>query len=468
MVVGEMPEAVDLVVVGAGPGGCSAALEAAERGRRVHLVDRSGLAGVGGRFLLGGGVPSAAFIELAEAHHDDDRRIAMGLAASSSAPDLKRFQVWRQELTSDLGDRMRSRLASADVTVLAGSASFVSPHSLRIEQETEPSRILEFDHAIIATGSRPTIPAGLEGDPRVVDPSGLLNITNLPVHVVVLGASTIGVELVTALAKLGCAAVLVEHGARILPAMDDSIAKDVLAGLLQLGVQVLTGTDAEGMDEAGLFMRQEQGATAILPADLVVAAADRLPDTATLSLAAAGVSVTATGHIVVGESLLASDRIAAIGDAIEGSLSAHRATSEASIAVQALSGAPVRPTALLPQVVRSEPPAASVGLTLGEAIDAGYLAAVAEAPYSDSDRARTLGSAVGRVRIVHEAGTGLLLGATITGHSAIELIAELALATEAGLLVGDLAGTVHPQLSLSTLVATASSLRHRIPTQGEP
>lgn len=464
-----MPEAVDLVVIGAGPAGCAAALEAAAGGRRVHLVDRSGLAGAGG-------VSSAAFLELAGAHHDEARRIAMGLASSPSAPDLTRFQAWRQELTTELGDLLRARLASCGVVILPGSASFTSPRSLRVEHETEPSRILEFDHAIIATGSVPVLPAGLETVARVVDPAGLLDLTHLPRHAVVLGATTVGVELATALAKLGCGVVLIERGDRILPSMDGSIAQDVHAGLMALGVRVLTGTEVEAMNDTGLLARAAQGAAQplpaqplqaqLIPAELVVAAADRLPDTAALSLASAGVSTTASGHVAVDGSLLASDRIAAIGDAIAGLPSPHRARSEATVAVLALAGSPVPPDALLPQVVRSEPAAASVGLTLEEAIAAGHPATVAEAAYSDSERAGILGSTAGRVRIVHEADTGLLLGATITGHSAIELIAELALAVESGLLLGDLAGTVHPQPSLSALVAAAARARHRPPTQG--
>ncbi len=474
MVVGEMPEAADFVVVGAGPGGYTAALEAAARGRTVTLVDRSGADGVGGVCLLEGCIPSKALIELANALHHEARRRAMGITPSVDAPesasadasvDLRIFQEWKRELIGTLGDGVRGRLRAAGVTIVKGVAAFTGPRSVRIEHDDGPSGILEFNHAIVATGSRAVRLTALAGDPRVVDAAGVLALEALPASVVVVGGGYVGVELGTALQKLGARVTLLELGSALLGPLGSEVGAEVLTGLTNLGVQVLLDCWVDGSDPRGVHFTRSDGETGIADADLIVVAVGRTPSTDGLETGRAGIGLTPSGHISVDGSLLATDRIAAIGDGIAGPSLAHKATAEASVAVAALCGDRRRWDQLVPQVVFSDPEAASVGLSRKQAQDLGYDAREIRSPFALLGKAHILHEPTGRHRIVYDGASGILLGGSITGTGATELIAELTLAIESGLLIDDLRGTIHPHPTLSEIVtegrAASATVRAR-------
>jgi dihydrolipoamide dehydrogenase len=370
-------------------------------------------------------------------------------------PDLGVFQSWKDGIVGTLGDGVRARLRASDVTVVTGKATFTGPTSLRIEHGDEPSETWEFRGAVIATGSSATRLPALDGDPRVVDAAGVLALTERPERVVVVGGGYIGVELGTALAKLGSAVTIVEAGDTILDRLGRRAVADVVAGLGRLGVRVLTGIAVEGMDPEGVVVARADGAETEAPetiaADLVLVATGRRPNTEGLGLEAARVATTASGHIVVDSALLATPAIAAIGDVVAGPGLAHRASAQAAVAVAALAGDSVAWDSLVPIVVFSDPELAAVGLGLPEAIELGYDAAESVLPFGSVGRAHILQATTGHHSVVYDRVTGVLLGATITGSHATELISELAVAIEAGLLLGDVTGTIHPHPTLSEL-----------------
>lgn len=457
MVVGEMPEAVDLVVIGAGPGGYTAALAAAADGRSVTLVDRRGADGVGGVCLLEGCIPSKALIELGTARHDERRRTAMGLTSSGAAVvDLARFQTWKRSVIASLGDGVRGRLSRAGVEIVRGTAVFTGPRSLRVEREGEQSRILEFDHALIASGSVPSsVPVIDERDPRVVDAAGVLDLESLPKNVVVVGGGYIGVELGTALRKLGSAVTLVEAAESVLPSLDRRLGADVATGLRELGVQVRAGVTVAGLDEVGVVL-DVAGARDVVPADAVVVATGRRPASDGMQLDRAGVKMLSSGHVHVDARLMATERIAAIGDVVEGPGLAHKATAEARIAVDSLAGRPAEFDQLVPLVVFSDPEVAYVGLSLDDAHASGIDARETSAPLASIGKPLVLQQGVGGVRLVYDAESKNLLGGSVSGPHATELIAEVTVAVEAGLQIGDVAGSIHAHPTLSELVAEAA------------
>jgi dihydrolipoamide dehydrogenase len=448
-----MPQGADLVVVGAGPGGYTAALEAAAQGRSVTLVDARGTTGVGGVCLLEGCIPSKALIELSVARHDESNRTAMGLVQRGEPQvDLATFQRWKQSIVSALGDGVRGRLAKAGVDVVEGWASFTGPRTLRVERTGQASMLLEFDHAIVATGSTAsTLPALDRADERVLDAAGVLDLDQCPASVVVVGGGYIGVELGTALRKLGAEVTVIEATDRLLPTLDPSLGQEVARGLRRLGCDVrLSSTVTRLVDDGVLYTDGEQ--ERLVTAAAIVVAVGRRPATTGLGLERAGVTLTPSGHVSVDASCLATDRIAAVGDVVPGPALAHKATAEARVAVEALAGRQVRADQLVPLVVFSDPEVACIGLSLPQAEEAGYRASEAALPISFTGRAAVLQQRAGTVRLVVDDDTGLLLGGSVVGPHATELIAELVLAVECGLQVGDLAGAIHPHPTLSELI----------------
>jgi dihydrolipoamide dehydrogenase len=445
-VVGEFADQADLVVIGGGPGGYVAALRAAQLGREVTLVEREGPAGLGGACLHVGCIPSKALIELADAAERTRAPAPAGLRVDGVSVSLGAFQAWRAELCAGLAQGVGGLLSRAGVRVVHGEARFNRPDRIAIRTPEDQAVFLEFESAVVATGSAPVAMPALPFDgERVLDSTGALALTEVPASVAVVGAGYIGLELGTALAKLGSKVTIVEALDRVLPAVDASLTAPVLRRLAALGVEVRTGTAA--------------GAELLGEAELVVVAVGRSPNTRELGLAAAGVPVGPDGLVRVGEDLRATERIAAIGDVVAGPALAHKASAEAVVAAEALSGrrAAFDPMAI-PVVVFTDPEVATVGLTEAEARAQGMDARAATFPLAASGRAGTLGARDGFTRVVADAATDRVVGVHVVGPHASELIAGGALAIELLASPGDVAGTIHPHPTLSEGLREAAEL----------
>jgi dihydrolipoamide dehydrogenase len=458
-VVGEFADQVDLLVLGGGPGGYVAAIRAAQLGRQVVLVDPAGEPGLGGVCLQVGCIPSKALIELADAAHRTRELYAAGLGVTGVEVSLERFQAWRSELCAGLARGVAGLLAAGGTRVVPGTARFNRPDRVAVRLPGDQVAFFEFEQAIVATGSRPIELPGLpfDGD-RVLDSTGALALRDVPATVAVVGAGYIGLELGTALAKLGARVTVVEALDRILPTVDASLAAPVLRRLRALGVEVHLGTTAQRLEDGELVVHGSDG-EARVAAERVIVAVGRTPNTDDLGLAAAGVPVGADGLIPVGPDQRATERIAAIGDVVAGPALAHKATAEAAVAAEALSGLPAAFDATaIPIVVFTDPEVASVGLTEAEAREAGLDPRVATFPLTASGRAGTLGARDGFTRVVADAATDRVVGVHVVGPHASELAAGGALAIELMAAPGDLAGTIHPHPTLSEGLHEAAAL----------
>ncbi|MEO8967587.1 MAG: dihydrolipoyl dehydrogenase [Solirubrobacteraceae bacterium] len=453
MVVGELAESAELLVLGGGPGGYVAAIRAAQLGRQVTLIERAGAAGLGGVCLQVGCVPSKALIELAEAAARTREAEGMGLSAERVEVSLSRFQAWREELCRGLTRGVGQLLQVAGVKVVHGEARFNRPDRVAVRTPEDKAVFFEFEQAIIATGSRDRGLPGLPVDGgRVLDSTAALALSEVPATVVVVGAGYIGLELATALRKLGTAVTLVEAEARILPWLDASLTAPVMHRLRRLGIEVRLARTAERLDGEHLLMLTPDGAEDRIPAPLVLVTAGREPNTDQLGLAAVGLELGSGGLLPVGGDMRVEgdERIAAIGDVVAGPARAHKASAQALVAAEALSGKPSGyEPAVVPIVIFSDPEIATVGLGEGEAHELGMDVRVATFPLAASGRAAILGARDGFTRLVMDAASDRIVGVHVVGPRATELAAGGALAIEMMASAADLAGVMHPHPTLS-------------------
>ena len=458
MVVGEMPDPVDMLVVGGGPGGYAAALSAARAGRDVVLVDSLGDAGLGGVCVNVGCIPSKALIEMANTVHALGGWATRGIS-TGSAPrvDMGAFQTWKSDVVSGLNDGVKQLLTSAGVEVRQGHFRFTRADQGAIEHWNGPPTHIQFTSCVLATGSRPaTLPHLSPAGTRILDSSDVLALRDLPRRIAVIGGGYIGVELGTTLLKLGAHVVMVEAADRLLPTLPVEVGAPVQRRLSQLGMDVRTSSQVCAGHGTHLRLSTAEGEKQ-LEVDCVVVAVGRRPNTDDLGLDKLGVETDERGLLGVGPNLLVTRRVAAIGDITPGPALAHKASAEALVAVEVLSGRPAAfDPATIPAVVFSDPEIAVTGVTCEEAERRGINASVAAFPVAASGRARTLHEKTGFTQLVYAAEGGVVIGAQLVGPHASELVAEATLAIEMGANLVDVAQTVHPHPTMGETLMEAA------------
>ncbi|TYP88878.1 dihydrolipoyl dehydrogenase [Blastococcus xanthinilyticus] len=455
MVVGEVAEGVDLLVVGAGPGGYTAALRAAALGRSVLLVDRLGDAGIGGVCLQVGCIPSKALIEVAEVAHRSAGFADAGLTVGEVSVDLARFQEWKAVKVGGLTGGVAELLRRAGVEVAAGEFRFTRPGSGVLQSaDDRPPRHLEYTDVVLATGSRPVELPGLPRDgERVLSSTDALALSSLPASIAVVGGGYIGLELGTAFAKLGATVTLVEATDRLLPGVDAALLRPVRQRLRAVGVEVLLGHRVEGLADGVLTATGDSGEVRVA-AEKVIVAIGRRPNTDGLGLARIGITPDERGLIPVGPDRMAAPHVAAIGDITAGPALAHKATAEGEVAAEALCGRPAAfDPAAIPAVVFSDPEIAVAGYSADEARALGMDVAVARLPLSASGRAATMGAVEGFTQLVVDRSVDAVVGVHIVGPHASELIAEGVLAIEMAASPVDLLASIHPHPTLSEMTS---------------
>ena len=456
MVVGEIARPVDVLVIGGGPGGYTAAARAAELGKEVVLIEDGQLGGV---CLNVGCIPSKALITAAEQHHRAQAFAARGIPAGDGPVDLAATQTWKREVVDQLVGGVSAMLGK--VEVIDGFARLLDDRRVSVESGDQVSHF-QFDACILATGSRPIVLPGLPLDgERVVDSTGALAFEEVPDSLAVVGGGYIGLELGTAYAKMGSAVTIVEALDRIGAGFDPELVKVVADRLEELGVTVRTGAKALGYADGALTIATADGEEA-LTADRVLVAVGRVPNTAELQLDNAGIEPGPDGRIAVDErQRTSSRRIYAIGDLVAGPALAHKASAEGRVAAEVIAGLPSASDATVPLIAFTDPEMAAVGLTEEEAREAGHEVVVGRARFAASGRALTLGATAGFVKLVVDAEDEVLLGVHVVGPDASDLISEGAIAVECALRLDDLAGTIHPHPTLGESMHDAALAARR-------
>lgn len=464
MVVGEVAEGVDLLVVGGGPGGYTAALRGAQLGRQVMLVDADGAAGVGGVCLRVGCIPSKAMIEVADLYAGARHGAERGIMVRDSRVDLAAFQTWKDARIAELTGGVRGLLEGAGVRIVKGTFRFNRAGTGVVREGDGPPLFLQYTDVVLATGSRPAPLPGLPFDGEtVLDSTAALALDEVPASVVVVGGGYIGIELGTAMAKLGSKVTIVEFADRILPTLDAALARPVAKRLKQLGVDVRVGTAASGFEDSHLLVDGPDGPDRI-PTDRVIVAIGRSPNTDELGLKTVGVDLTDQGLLDVAPDRRITKHMAAIGDITPGPALAHKASAEALVAVEALCGRRVAfDPAAIPMVVYSDPEVASAGWTAEAAREAGIDVDVARFPVSASGRAATVGARDGFAQLVVDSEMDAVIGVHIVAPHASELIAEGVLAIEMAASPEDLAATIHPHPTFSELMAEVAHVSVGVP-----
>jgi len=452
MVVGEFAESCDVVVVGAGPGGYVAAIRLAQLGKDVILVEQE--ARLGGVCLNEGCIPSKALIHATDFVLEAREAGSMGIELGAISVDVPRLVAWKDGIVKRLTAGIDQLMAKHRVRVIQGRGAFASPKRLVVSTAHGPTYV-DFQQAIVATGSSPRPLPGFPLDGRrVIGSREALALDHVPVHVVVIGGGSIGLELACVQAKLGARVVVLEAAPDVVGQHEPEVRGALKQRLKQLGITLHVGARAEGLvegDRPSVRATASDGSELSLPADVVLVVTGRVPNSADLGLDRVGVALDERGFIRVNDRLETSTPgIYAIGDVVGPPLLAHKAYREAKVAAQVIAGEPAAfDNVVVPAVIYTDPEVAWAGLTEAEARARDHEVLVGSFPFRVSGRALTLNAPEGFVKAVADATTRRLLGVTIVGRDAGELISEAALALEMGAFLDDLSATIHPHPSLS-------------------
>jgi dihydrolipoamide dehydrogenase len=437
---------VDVVVIGAGPGGYPAAIRAAQLGKRVLLVERDRL---GGECLNYGCIPSKALIHTANLVRSIERAAERGVETGPIKVNMAKLQDWKESVVQRLTNGVGQLCKGNKVDVLMGHATFKGPDRLEVRTPQGTEEIVFVD-AIIATGGRPSdLPAFRFDGKKVISTKEALELSRVPQNLAIIGGGVSGLEIGTFYAKLGARVVVIEILEQILPGTDPEAVRIVARALQKLGMEVHTKSQARGWrdDRGGAVVEivTPEGLIA-RRADIILVTVGRRPNTDDLAAEKAGVEFGPRGYVKVDRQLRTSNpHVYAIGDVVGPPFLAHKATKEGLTAAEVIAGHPVElDYRALPAAIFTDPEVATVGLQEAEATAQGRRTRIGRVPFAAIGRALTAGESDGFVKLIADADSKVLLGATIVGSDASDLISELALAIEMGATVTDIALTVHP------------------------
>jgi len=471
MVVGEMVQETELVVVGAGPGGYTAALRAAELGIQIVLVEARPF--LGGVCLHEGCIPSKALLHAAEVIKEAKLASTFGLHFGDPKIDLNQLRNWKEGVTNKLAAGIVGMCKSAKVETMVGKAIFQDSTSLRVDKEGESSVRLKFKHAIIATGSRPVKLTKLfkkaddSKSSRILDSTSALTIEKIPQNLLIVGGGYIGLEMGTVYAALGSAVTVVEMTDGLLPGVDLDLVKPLANHLQTVFKQILLSTTVVSLEDVGdgvqCVFAGGEGSPKTAKFDRVLIAVGRQPNSDGLGLESTQVQLNEHGFVKIDQYCRTTDkRIYAIGDVSGQPMLAHRAMRQGQVVAEVIAGNPAAfDNRAIPAVVFTEPEIAWCGLTELEAKAKNEKIGVAKFPWSASGRAMTLAEPIGQTKIIYAPESQLILGMGVVGARAGELIAEGVLAIESGAVLEDLLVTIHPHPTLSETIAEAVAVARR-------
>jgi dihydrolipoamide dehydrogenase len=464
------PDWFDVVILGAGTGGYSAAFRAAQLGLKVALVDADK---IGGTCLHRGCIPTKAILESADlAHRIREQGAGLGVIADGVRIEYGATAANKDAIVKRMWTGLRSLVGKNRVEWVAGRGRLDGPSRVVVTLEDGSSRTLTANDVVLATGSRVKSLPGLVPDGRrIVTSDDVLRWTDLPKRLVVIGAGAVGSEFASAFHDLGVAVTLLEYLPGIVPLEDPEVSRELQRSFERRGITVVTNArfDAASIvvreDGVSITVGPDGGERAEITADAILVATGRAPNTEDLGLETTKVVVD-RGYVKVdGLMHTAEPHVWAIGDIVGGLLLAHTAAHEGLIAAHGIAGErDVHPMDYVtqPRATYTRPEIASVGLTEAQCAERGLPVAVGKVPFQAIAKALIHGSREGFAKVIAHAETGAILGVHIIGPHATELIAEASLATALGATVEQVGNSTHPHPTLSEILGeTAMAVRGR-------
>jgi dihydrolipoamide dehydrogenase len=449
----------EVLVLGAGPGGYTAAFRSADLGKKVVLVERYPT--LGGVCLNVGCIPSKALLHAARVIADAEDMAAFGVEFGAPKTNLDKLRGWKDSVVGKLTKGLAMLAKARKVTVLEGKGRFASAHTLEVETK-EGRKVVSFDHCIIAAGSQSArIPNFPYDDPRLMDSTGALELKDVPKRILIIGGGIIGLEMATVYDALGSKVTVVEFMDRLIPGADPDIVKPLARRIEKRYEKILLKTKVAKIEATpgGLKASFESAEGGAAPApdtfDRVLLAVGRRPNGKDIGADKAGVNVNDRGWIPVDRQMRTNvGHIFAIGDIVGEPMLAHKATHEGKLAAEVIAGMSHHAweARTIPSVAYTDPEVAWMGLSEAEAKEQGVEYDKAVFPWAASGRALGMGREEGLTKVLYEKGSKRILGAGIVGVNAGELIAETVLALEMGADAEDIGLTIHPHPTLSETV----------------
>ncbi len=441
----------DVAIIGAGSGGYTSALELAKAGKKVILIEKGR---VGGACLIRGCIPSKAFVHASNIVHKGKRSSEIGIQIGEPVIDMVRIQEWKESIVDKMVKGIEGQCKKAGVDVLHGTAKLVSDKSLVVQFDDErPDEEIVTDNIILATGASPReVPGFIIDEKMIMSSTGLLDLKEIPSSMGVIGGGVIGLELATVMAKLGCAVTIIEILDDILPFSDDDVTRTIKKGLKTLGIILLTGSQAKliGTDENSVKIDiQSSSGSEIMEFEKILIGVGSRPNIDGIGLEDVDILLDEDGFVKTDSMLRTSiPNVFAIGDIRGNPMLAHKASMDGIRVANTILGTGIENEPVIPYVLFTEPELASAGLHEWEAKEKGieyqtkryYLAALG--------KALAMNEKDGFVKILIDP-QGKMIGCTIIGPEASNLISEVTLAIEKGLTAKEISNIIHPHPTLS-------------------
>ncbi|MEA9727861.1 dihydrolipoyl dehydrogenase [Xanthomonas campestris] len=456
-----------MVVLGAGPGGYTAAFRAADLGLDTVLIER--YASLGGVCLNVGCIPSKALLHAAAVIDEVAHAGDFGVDFGQPKITLDKLREYKEKVVGKLTGGLASMAKQRKVRTVTGVASFVSPNELEIVGDDGKTQLLRFEHCIIAAGSQAVkLPNFPWDDKRVMDSTDALELHDIPKTLLVVGGGIIGLEMATVYSALGSKVTVVEFMDQLMPGADKDLVKPLADRLKKQGVAVHLKTKATDVsaDAKGITVSFEAATEGEKPGlqatafDRVLVAVGRSPNGKKIGADKAGVTVTERGFIPVDRQMRTNvPHIFAIGDIVGNPMLAHKATHEGKLAAEVAAGEKKEWVArVIPSVAYTNPEIAWVGVTETEAKAKGLKVGVAKFPWAASGRAIGIGRTEGFTKLIFDEDTHRIIGGAIVGVHAGDLLAEIGLAIEMGAEAEDIGHTIHAHPTLSESVGMAAEV----------
>ena len=453
----------DVAVLGSGPGGYTAAFRAADLGKKVILIERYST--IGGVCLNVGCIPSKALLHTAKVITDAEDTASHGVSFNQPNIDLDQLRNWKankvvKKLTAGLAQMAKQR----EVKIIEGEGKFISPNQINVNLNDGTEKIIEFKSAIIAAGSQSSKIPNMPDDERIMDSTGALELKDIPKKLLIIGGGIIGLEMGTVYDALGSNVSVVELSDGLIQGCDRDIVKPLQRRMENRFEDIWLNTKVEKMEakKEGVIVHFEGSDVPKKAAfDRVLVAVGRKPNGHKIDAEKAGVQVDDHGFISVDKQMRTNvNHIYAIGDIVGQPMLAHKATHEGKIAAEVIAGEKVEFQAMtIPSVAYTDPEIAWAGVTEDEAKANNIAIEKAVFPWAASGRAISTNRTEGMTKLIFNKKTNRIIGASIVGTNAGELIAETVLSIEMGADANDIGLSIHPHPTLSESVAMAAEIK---------